>query len=162
MVEKILEDIIEGITPLVGLTLKEEYIAGLFDGEGCVSIGMEKPSSRRKSPKYYLQAFIVNTYKPVIDYLYTVCGGSVSKSWNGGNRKLIYRWAVNSRMAESFLKLIQPHVIIKQKQLELALEFMNTKTRVRGTRVVPEQIAIYEKYKQKMHTLNKKGAMVNG
>lgn len=48
--------------------MNEQYIAGLFDGEGCISIYKRFPKEKEKSlsNRYLLRIELVSTFKPII------------------------------------------------------------------------------------------------
>lgn len=45
------------------------YLAGIIDGEGCFCI--QRPGGKTHT----LRLFVMNTFKPLIDYLYKTYGG---------------------------------------------------------------------------------------
>lgn len=94
------------------------YFAGLFDGEGSISL------VKRKNQSIRLEILVTNTYIPVLEdlrgqyqgYLYT------RKLAPGRHKPLAYlRWQ-GSRAAE-LLETLLPKLRIKRDQAELALQF---------------------------------------
>lgn len=99
------------------------YIAGLLDGEGCVTI----VASHRKrhhpnwSPEYALHVAISNQFMPALEYLKTTTGlGSIHRG-KGNN----FTWNISSQRAAEVLKSLRPFLIIKAKQADIAIKFQS-------------------------------------
>ena len=105
--------------------MDSSYIAGLFDGEGYVRINRwEKPGSSHI--RYNLVAGINMTYRPIIEKLHERFGGGLHMNrydLRNPNQRIGYCWVVASQFAATFLRVIQPYVIVKKDQVDLALEF---------------------------------------
>lgn len=106
----------------------EAYTAGLFDGEGCVSLG-------QRGEAYLLQVVVVNTHKPVLDWLHSIWGGRVYLLKTGGNPSAkgrpahwspCWEWYLNRPDMQPFLSAIEPHLIVKKRPVLIALEFLKT------------------------------------
>jgi hypothetical protein len=113
------------------------YVAGLFDGEGSIVIGVSKPSIRnkQKSPSHWLQVGITNTSKELIVWLKDSFGGHISDNSHSPSRKKqrpCWAWRVNSHEACKFLKSILPFLKVKKKQAELAIEFQESAKNMNG------------------------------
>lgn len=124
------------------------YIAGFFDGEGCVAIDLAKHAGINKQQ---LTVTIVNTYKPLIDELHSHYGGSIMES-NG--RFIAYRLCWRSRKAARFLQDVLPYLKIKRAEAELALEFQaHISSGVKGRLVTSESASYRERCAAKMKAL---------
>jgi len=105
--------------------LSLEYVAGLFDGEGCVNI----VKSKRKGYKnYYFQVWVAvyNSYKPVLEKLEKQFGGFVipqQKHKDKSHHLTKWRWGLSGKETIEFLKQILPYTVIKTEQIKLAIEF---------------------------------------
>src|SRR5690242_19921308 len=101
------------------------YVAGLFDGEGYVRISRwKKPGSSHI--RYSLVAGINMTYRPIIETLQKKFGGGLHSNrydLRNPKQRIGFCWVVASQAAASFLRLIQPHAIVKREQIDLALLF---------------------------------------
>ena len=101
------------------------YIAGLFDGEGYVRINRwAKPKSTHI--RYNLIVGINMTYRPIIEMLHEQFDGGLYENrydLRNPKQRIGYCWNVASQGAAAFLRLIQPHLIVKRDQVNLALEF---------------------------------------
>lgn len=104
---------------------KLAYVAGIFDGEGCISIQRNKPHAGGKSPCYALHVSVSNTDKRIINFLLELVGGGSCKHNNEKrpNQRLCYDWRVQARVAVRFLKAIRPYLLLKAEQADLAIEF---------------------------------------
>jgi hypothetical protein len=101
------------------------YTAGLFDGEGCVDIYKASVSKASKSPSFMLRVVITQKQGAIMNWLQYNFGGHVDLSRRNGN--YIYRWDIRSQAAKNFLIIIQPYVLIKKEQVELAIQYEEQK-----------------------------------
>ena len=101
------------------------YIAGLFDGEGCVTC-KRKPTKRKDRGgkiynQWYIRCEIAMTDRAVIEWIHEVLGFG----WCGEKRynnkpkyKKQWRWCCGYRDALLFAKIIWPHIQVKLHQIE--------------------------------------------
>jgi len=125
------------------------YIAGLFDGEGCIHI------SKRKSGYYQLRIVVSNTNEMIIRWLGFAFTGCVWGKKPKGNRRASWTWGVSDRKAEAFLKLIHPYLILKKPEAELAFKFMQTKVPQNSGGKIPPQTVLQEAQRVLMQALKK-------
>ena len=150
-----------------------EYMAGFFDGEGCVNITLGGKGRQR-----ILRVMIVNTNRIILEEFQKQFGGKLNKS-----RTLKENWKpfncltfINTH-ALDFLQKIYPFIFIKKRQIELAMEFrefMESPKKDRcyfqshnspynsnlGCYVRKEETLKKElEFKQKMNDLNKRGTV---
>ncbi len=98
------------------------YMAGFFDGEGCVGIYRQKFVHRRDC--YFLQVGIGNTDKNILDLFQAKFGGSVQPGkLNIGRTRIVFRWYVRSKKASNFLQTILPFLILKKEEASLGVKF---------------------------------------
>ena len=106
------------------------YIAGLFDGEGCVTC-KQKPTKRadRKGKVYnqwYIRCEITMTDKEVIEWLHETLGFGWSREKKYSKRpkhyKRQWRWCCGYRDALVFAKLIWPYTQVKLHKLEQIID----------------------------------------
>lgn len=92
-----------------------EYMAGFFDGEGCVTF-------LKNSDGIYVVAHLTNNDRRVLDEMREKFGGCVYTRLrvNEHNRKTTYSWQISGAKAIPFLKWIDPYVVIKKPQLHVA------------------------------------------
>jgi len=104
------------------ITTEIAYIAGFFDGEGCVRI----KQANQGGNSYYLIAHITNTNPVILKKVKDLFGGNTRVQEKGRN-KPIYNWYITSSEANDFLKTLQPFLIEKKSQAELGIKFHETK-----------------------------------
>jgi len=102
------------------------YLAGLFDGEGCISICPRRDKYNDNAFIFCIQ--ITNTNTTLMKWLVEHFGG-VYYSQDGKSRKSnwkpSYRWRVKGRRnEEEFLLGVLPYLVVKREQALLALEFV--------------------------------------
>lgn len=94
------------------------YIAGIFDGEGCVSLWL------RRKRTVAVSVMITNTDANLINWLHEKLGGNVWTRTRTGKYKTVYRWDVRGgRSAIEFLSRIRPYLIVKAKQADIAMRW---------------------------------------
>jgi hypothetical protein len=104
-----------------------EYMAGLFDGEGCVNISRCSRITRgNKHTQIILRCFIVNTNQEILRFLKLKFGGSLSAPLSLNKErgwKPFCSWKLCYDKAAKFLEWILPSCFIKREQIILALDF---------------------------------------
>lgn len=124
------------------------YLAGLFDGEGCIFISKYRGQTNR-SAVYTLHAIVAMTSKEPIEYCKEITGlGNVyfKKSKNINYRDQ-WRWDAQGKEAAEFLRRIYPWLKVKNGQIDCALEIESLKPK-RGGRgyIVPQNISDKREY----------------
>ena len=122
------------------------YIAGLIDGEGCISI-VKKKDLIHGSSNYDLRVSVNMTSEYLIQYLHFAFGGFWRERKKIEERhKQQWMWAVSGPKASEFLLTILPYLIIKKPQAELALRFQSTRRKGGYGQGIkkPEPISILE------------------
>lgn len=130
--------------------LSEEYIAGFFDGEGCVTINTS--TATHKSGNRYPSTVMVCVSQNDINILRLIqnrCGGKLLAN-STHKRHHILQWYGNK--AGSFLELVYPHLQVKKKQAEVALLFLKLK---RGKPLSELNIAERQKLKVEIDSLKR-------
>lgn len=118
--------------------ISPQYWAGLFDGEGMVSLCYCNVRKWKTDQTKSVQTFkfvvgVSNTHLPIIDELHRAFAGDVNASnRSGGSRhkphhKTVWAWKIAGRERQmAFLSTIQPFAVIKKEQIELGLEYVST------------------------------------
>lgn len=91
--------------------LSPQYVAGFFDGEGCVDV----------TNSGALMAMLTNTNLLVLRLIQVKYGGSLDKSPPHPPRKVIFMWKTASRDARRFLEAIYPYLVIKANQARIGI-----------------------------------------
>ena len=147
------------------------YLAGFFDGEGCINITV-----RGKVRQVVLRIMIVNTDLTILNAVQQAFGGYVStRLQKNPTWKPFSRVTLSGMAAFSLLELLAPYLVIKQPQVRLALRFrafQQTPKNKRCSFVVsptkkmpnrtictrtPETLSKELEFKKAMHVLNRKG-----
>jgi hypothetical protein len=105
------------------------YAAGLFEGEGCVSIHRHHPR-RQNHPTFSLEALVNMCDREPTDLLHRFWGGRLyTITPKEANWRPITRWLVSGRYAAIFLAAIRPHLQTQrvEAKVELALAFQAQK-----------------------------------
>lgn len=106
--------------------MSPEWVAGFFDGEGYVGIRKDSGARHHKpNPSYTLYVCLTNQDKGPLELLCQQFGGDIQKS--GGKTKPVYCWRVSANKATLFLQHILPYSLVKRVQIELGLEFQETR-----------------------------------
>lgn len=152
--------------------LSPEYVAGFFDGEGCVNITV-----RGEFRQVCLRVMVANTEPTILAALCAQFGGCLNKPQRHNKRwKQSRQWSITGHGAIRFLSVIRPYSRIKSAQIDLAFEFFRFMSLPKNerchsvktptllapwhttTRRTPDTIAREMEFKSKMHGLNRKGA----
>jgi hypothetical protein len=128
---------------------KIAYLAGFFDGEGCIQINKIDTKIRLR---YYLRVSANQVNPKPIQMLYEEFGGHVSK--RSGSRG-VYQWITQGRKANVVLETLLPFLIVKSAQAELALEFQESLQYRRYYKPTEAELLRREAMKQEMHELKK-------
>lgn len=100
-----------------------QYMAGLFDAEGCLMIA----SSFRKAsncPGYIAQIIFTNTNLELIKWIISHFGGTYVKRNLVSGCIQAYDWKItNQTHGLSFLSTIEPYLIVKKQEAALMLQY---------------------------------------
>jgi hypothetical protein len=91
--------------------MTDQYIAGLFDGEGCII--MRSGVS--------LGVVMGGCYRPTFAVLHKRFGGRFNVEHAKPGRRAVYRWCLYCGPAQQFLRRIRLYLREKARQAELAL-----------------------------------------
>lgn len=115
--------------------LEKAYLAGLFDGEGCISLSRGVSSYNDRS-YHQLMITVGMANKEGVEMFHREFGGTftaIEKVHLNPNWSTIYRWQVSSgKDCSKFLEVIGPYLRIKRPLVQLALDFISTIRRGRS------------------------------
>lgn len=100
------------------ITSKIAYIAGFFDGEGCVRL----KHANQRGNSFYVIAHLTNTNLATLQQVQDLFGGAIRKQEKGPN-KTIFNWSLSSTEAVDFLRTLSPFLQEKKEQALLAIKF---------------------------------------
>jgi len=111
-----------------------QYIAGFFDGEGSVGIYYRQKTKDRFHLRTQLSQNKDKNIQKMMDYLVDKFGGNLSEQVTLSGR-VKYNWQLNSDTAVSFLRKIEPYLIIKKDQAIIATNWQEQRPeRIRDNR----------------------------
>lgn len=130
------------------------YTAGLFDGEGSITI---QKSTGKLSPRYSLAVTLANTYEPVVRWVADCNGGKVYK--RKGVNSPLWAWSISAHGAYAFLTKHLYHLRVKREQAQVAIDFQEhmMDTGRPYIKVAQELLDRREEYRQKLLSLRGKG-----
>jgi hypothetical protein len=106
------------------------WAAGFFDGEGCVLVEMSKEKGCKHGYRTSLHATVTQTSLPCLDLFLKRFGGGITsaehKTPSGRRWAVQYRWSVRNENALEFLRSIEPYVVVKKEQVQVALAYPMT------------------------------------
>lgn len=120
--------------------LNKSYIAGFFDGEGCISLSLKG-----------LRLILTNTDKLILEEIQRYFGdlGQVTSKLrykNDNFRKPCFQLIYWNKHAEEVLVILRPYLRQKKEQARLALQFQRTyRNRVKGMKM-KKRILIRRKF----------------
>jgi len=107
--------------------ITKQYIAGFFDGEGCIGV------YHRKNRGFHLRTQLTQnkTAKSeiILNYLLNKYGGNLEEQITN-SKKIKYNWQLSSKNAMKLLEDIKPHLIIKKDQAEIALAWQKQRPKI--------------------------------
>ena len=120
------------------------YIAGLFDGEGCVTC-KQKPTKRKDRggkvyKQWYIRCEISMTDKEIISWLHETLGFG----WSGEkiykkrpkHYKRQWRWSCGYRDALKFAKILWPYAQVKLHKLEQIIDHYEPRAQELGDNII--------------------------
>ena len=122
------------------------YTAGLFDGEGSVSIHQTLYSVA-------LHIQIANANFEALSWIKDSFGGSISIYKDRRNGHSSYRWRTASKKASFFLEQVLPFLRIKVPQANLALKFQSLKKH--GSEYQKGELDNQKEYKVSLERMNR-------
>jgi hypothetical protein len=100
------------------------YVAGFFDGEGCVYIAHDKKGRPPSTTPVYNLGVVVGQDDPAtLFWLRERWGGSVTPRKQRPNGKRSHEYRATSLAAYDFLSEIIPFLQLKRQQAEVAIDF---------------------------------------
>lgn len=144
------------------IDLKHAYIAGIVDGEGCVSISCHIRKGRKN---YEGSVSVSSTTKELTEWLYKELGGCCYAASKRANPKLRqgYIWVQKGKKALATLKHLYPYCIVKRKQIEVYAKYYQSilewRLQAQGKHGVLDEATVKKRDSliDEMHRLNKGG-----
>lgn len=141
--------------PLIHSATKADlaYIAGFFDGEGCVNF-----TTRGKHRSVLVRVLIRNTDLSIIEHIRSLFGGriEIARFKTKPHWKPSYCWRIDADQAVDFLCIIEPYVRIKTEQILLAQLWSAVRNRSPGVRWTDDYREMIDLLVKQMQWLNRK------
>ncbi len=103
------------------------WAAGIFDGEGCISINRQRADRRPdlRSDTFRLYIKVTMGHRGTVERMLEILKTGTLHNHIPHNRTVnaSYSWLAGARQAEKALHLMQPYLITKAEELQIALEF---------------------------------------
>jgi hypothetical protein len=130
------------------------YVAGIIDGEGCISISWDRPGSKI-SPRFVGQISVGMTNLKLIRLLGKQFGGcihnyKVQKSYY----KPILYWTLTAKAAAKFLNKVLPYLRVKKRQALLLIALHKRKKYTGKKPLSRKEVSIRKRLWQKCWKLN--------
>jgi hypothetical protein len=109
------------------------YLAGLLDGEGCITACKRGRTLKTGTPQYEVVVSIGMVDQTAILWALQTTGLGSIRSFDNGrynkNWSVCHQWQVYSRDAAALLERVLPYLQIKRRQAELLIELTALKRR---------------------------------
>ena len=106
-----------------GLTETEKaYIAGIIDGEGCISLGFGNSVGNNRGA-FYGRIAVEMACKSVPEWLYIKIGGTLSNRKRPHRVPIMWQWRISGKNSRILLKEVIPYLVEKKKEADLYLSF---------------------------------------
>ena len=104
------------------------YLAGLFDGEGCVTMARHLHRGGRSGPlTYRMFVELVNTDESVVVLFHQYFGGHIyRREPKKVTHRVIWRWQATSYAARRAMEVLLPYLRIKRARAEIMIEYAKT------------------------------------
>lgn len=130
------------------------YFAGLFDGEGCISIIHQTKKGR---PYLTLMVQIVNTRPWVCQsFKFTFSGRVIFRKAFRKHWQDYWAWAANGKQALDFLRVIKPYLKLKQGEAEVAIKFQEMRSTRKYSCLTEAEMILLEEQRRLLKDLKTK------
>jgi hypothetical protein len=138
--------------------MSPEYLAGLVDADGCITIHKQQPPRKyqKASPVYTVTLEVSNNCLSLMEDLKKYFNGNIYSDKRAG-RNITYKWVVSSRMAEPVLAEIISFMRVKKLQARLGLTFLKLPRAKSGIKVPDWLLELREMFYLKCKELNSNG-----
>jgi hypothetical protein len=135
------------------------WAAGLFDGEGSVSIYCYPLLPGKQPHCRNIQLQLSNTHEATVRRFAALAGvGNVSVYSRRFRKRPQWRWDTAAANAEHVLCLLLPWLVTKREQAEIALklrEQIRATRHGRGVRLPPEELTARCALRNRLHAANR-------
>lgn len=115
------------------IELEMAWMAGIVDGEGCITISKQRREGR-PSLAFRTSITISNTNLKLLEPFVKWWGGGIYSPRQANSKwRQTFTWHCSNGVAVKFLESIMPYLKGKRRQAELVLEFEHNKKRYKRT-----------------------------
>lgn len=107
------------------MTKSIEYLAGIFDAEGCVHMPMRTPSIEIVGSGISLITTVEMVDPKPVEQFGSKFPAKIRLSKRVG-RRVTYVWSISGTKSKEFMEHVYPHAIVKRPHLALGLKFCAT------------------------------------
>lgn len=139
-------------------TAQAAYLAGLMDGEGCISVERKRPNGAEKSYRYILNVSIQMSELSSIAYVADFTGRAImNKKVSSNMKKPAFRINWQAQKAAEMLSEILPFLHGKHDQALEAIAFAKTVAtkRLIGSHLSNEELVLRERHYQNLQRLKR-------
>lgn len=130
---------------------EKAYIAGIIDGEGSICISQGRQQS---TPSLIITVAMTPPIVPTLLHKH-FAGTLIKVRQKRSTLGYIWRWMVTGHKCKQVLEAIQPYVLLKERQILVALAFNKTlKPKDRGIALTTREILVKERLQTMMQDLN--------
>ena len=130
--------------------VEKAYLAGFFDGEGCISLRTMMDKKKAKTPSYQVEVAIGQKNIATLQELHQMAG--IGKVYESGGGRGCATWRLTHIQSRDFLSVLLPYLRNKKQEAVLAIEFVDKFNR--STRdYVQDRTAEKEWYRLELHRL---------
>jgi len=138
------------------IAISPQWLAGFFDGEGCISAWVPKSESTYSKQRYpalkvQISQGDVNILRRIKDRYH---GGSINAQARNG-RVFCSTLSWTNTAAEPFLRDILPYVILKRELCLIALEWIDCHRSFKSTEIEKKQHMLLALQIQQIHIINR-------
>lgn len=139
------------------------YLAGILDGEGCLTIELRKGTGKYEGRRYTRPlVHVVNTDLGLLAWIQERFGGRINPQPVGKaseRAKPCYRLTWHNATAVDLVRVVQPYLVIKGRQADALIRFSATGNWI--GRTIPDEV--YDERQallDEVRDLNRKGVRV--
>jgi hypothetical protein len=125
------------------------YAAGLFDGEGSVSISWRLQGKNSSKETFSMKVSISMIDADSIEWITATFGGHHDTTCRTKSGNVIHRWTLHCRKAADFLEQVLPYLKLKKARAEAAIKLARMK-RKRGATAGNEGVRAITDYEISM------------
>lgn len=137
--------------------INDDYIAGFFDGEGCITIKVSTDKRKKHNTFIGGKIDIVQTNLEILEEIKKVLAyGYIGKrkKKNKNHNDIWYFQVQAEKDLRNFIKRFENKIIIKKRQLNILLNFFNIRKKITDGKYRPKNILKLLEFAKNMQIAN--------